>query len=239
MNAHYTYLAVDVACVSVPFLFSFHPRLQFYREWKYFILPCLLTALFFLLWDGVFTALGVWSFNPDYVIGVFLFGMPLEEFLFFICIPFAAVFSYHAFKLLLPLPPSKRVVPAVYLIVAVLLVAAGLFNFFRLYTVSTFLLLAGFLFFCLKQRISFLPRFTVCFLFILIPFFLSNGVLTGSFFGRVVVQYNDEENLGIRLGTIPVEDIFYGMLLLMMNIYGFEYLRKKSIDTIQKTNTLI
>ncbi len=63
--------------------------------------------------------------------------------------------------------------------------------------------------------------FLISYAIILIPFLIVNGFLTAI----PVVIYNDAENLGIRLYTIPVEDIFYGMLLVMMNVVGYE--RKK------------
>ena len=69
MPDHYTYLAVDFFCIIFPFLFSFIPRFNFIREWRYFMLPCLLTGLFFIVWDILFTYLGVWGFNPSYGLG--------------------------------------------------------------------------------------------------------------------------------------------------------------------------
>jgi lycopene cyclase domain-containing protein len=62
----------------------------------------------------------------------------------------------------------------------------------------------------------------------ILPFFiLSNGILTGSFFIEPIVWYNDVENLGTRLFNIPVEDIFYGMLLIFMNIELYLYFKHK------------
>ena len=47
-----------------------------------------------------------------------------------------------------------------------------------------------------------------------IPFLIVNGLLTSI----PVVLYNDAENLGIRIYTIPVEDVFYGYALLLGTI---------------------
>ena len=54
---------------------------------------------------------------------------------------------------------------------------------------------------------------------ILIPFFIVNGLLTGSFIIDEIVWYNNNHNLGLRIGTIPIEDIFYGFSLLFLPLY--------------------
>ena len=52
----------------------------------------------FLLWDYVFTMLVVWGFNHKYVMGVYVGGLPIEEILFFVCIPFSCIFIYEVVR---------------------------------------------------------------------------------------------------------------------------------------------
>lgn len=56
----------------------------------------------------------------------------------------------------------------------------------------------------------------------LIPFFIVNGLLTGTFISGEVVWYNNAENLGIRIGTVPIEDVFYAFSMLYMNLILIE-----------------
>lgn len=228
MPAKFTYIAVDFFCIIFPFLFSFYPKINFFKQWKYFLLPCVITATFFLAWDVLFTHWGVWRFNSAYILGAYFFNLPIEEVLFFICIPYACVFTYYSVTLFFNFSSLNRKGFVFSWILAAFLILVALFNPQRLYTSITFILLAVFLFILHVKRVNYLSTFFVSFLIILIPFFISNGILTGSFINEPVVIYNNDYNLNIRLFTIPLEDTFYGMLLLLMNVGGFEFLKNRN-----------
>lgn len=62
----------------------------------------------------------------------------------------------------------------------------------------------------------------ITYLVILPFFFASNGLLTGSLLDAPIVWYNNEHNLRLRLTTIPIEDVFYGLLLILLNLALYE-----------------
>lgn len=225
----FLYLSLDLGSVLVPLLFSFYSKKHFASTWRAWLPAIVLPAIVFIVWDEWFTAMRVWGFNVTYLTGIQFGHLPLEEILFFICIPYACLFTYVAVNYLKkeePLPDSGT---RVTWILIVGLLAMGIKNYDRWYTAVTFLGLSAFLLFLiLVVKPRFLGRFYFSYLFILIPFFLVNGVLTGSWIESPVVWYNDEENLGIRMGTIPFEDTFYGMLLILMNVTIYEALLSRS-----------
>lgn len=228
MEQKYLYLAIDFCSILFPFIFSFYPKYNFSKKWKYLWLAILLPAVFFILWDEWFTQMGVWGFNPRYLTGIYISSLPIEEILFFICIPYACVFTYEAVNYLITWKMSRVQQDLITDIVAGILFFMGVIFFDRWYPSVTFILASVFL--NLHRWVwksDYLGKFYVAFIFILIPFFIVNGILTGTGIEDQVVWYNDAENLGIRMGTIPAEDAFYGMLILLMNVSLFEFLQKK------------
>lgn len=224
----WTYLLVDLLTVIVPFAFSFHPILKFNRYFKSFFLANILVAILFIVWDIAFTKVGVWGFNPDYIMGIYFFNLPLEEILFFICIPFACVFTYHCLNIFFKIKWQEKTETVFVLCCSTLLIFSGQYFNSRLYTSITFISLGLMLLF-LKYilKIKWLSKLVIIYPVLLIPFFIVNGILTGSGLQQPVVWYNNQENLGIRLLTIPVEDIFYGFELILLNTTLYEYFKNR------------
>jgi lycopene cyclase domain-containing protein len=227
METKYLYLLVNIFAFFPPFVLSFDRKVAYFRRWKY-LMPALgIMAVLFIGWDIIFTYLGVWKFNPDYLTGIEIINLPIEEWLFFLTIPFASVFIYDCIKAYFPHWQFREAGIRLARLLAILLLLVGLICYARLYTSVTFVLLSGLLFYLGYKRAGYLGRFFLSYLIILIPFFMTNGILTGSGIENEVVWYNAEENLGIRLITIPFEDVFYGMLLILGNVALYEHFQQK------------
>ena len=57
------------------------------------------TAVLFLIWDYYAVTSGHWFFDKDQVVGIYgPSGIPLEEFLFFIIVPLAALMTIEAVR---------------------------------------------------------------------------------------------------------------------------------------------
>ena len=54
-------------------------------------------SIFFIIWDAYAIAQGHWFFDRTQIVGIYgTFGIPLEEFLFFIIVPMAAIMTIEA-----------------------------------------------------------------------------------------------------------------------------------------------
>jgi len=233
-----TYLLVNLLTISVPFVFSFHRKLRFSDTWFAFWPATLITTAIFVAWDILFTSWGVWGFRDQHLLGLELFGLPLEEWLFFICIPYACVFTYACLKTLLEKDYLGSFAKPLTLGLSVLLFVIAVLNLGKVYTSVTFLATVLFLLthlFFFKSQ--YLGRFYLVYFVLLLPFLIVNGVLTGSFIEGEVVWYNTAENLGIRVFTIPLEDFVYALLLILVNVSFYEYFLSKraNISNVFKT----
>jgi len=226
----YTYFLLHIATVAFPLLRSFEGKIAYYKKWKPLFAALFITASLFILWDHYFTTWGVWSFNKQYIIGTYILKLPVEEWLFFITVPFSCLFIYEALNYYIKKDYLKPIATPVTIILVATLTITAFLHLQQWYTSVTFFTAA----LCLLLHYMFfgnqlLGRFYMAYLVHLIPFFIINSVLTS----LPIVIYNNEKNLGIRLGTIPIEDTIYSLILLLINISLYEYFKKvfhKSYD---------
>ncbi|RVU01601.1 lycopene cyclase domain-containing protein [Mucilaginibacter limnophilus] len=221
----YTYLLINFLTIFFPVVLSFDKRVQFYKSWKFIWPGMAITGVLFLFWDVLFTIKGIWSFNPKYITGVAFMQLPLEEILFFLTVPFACIFIYACLNYYVKWHMSIRLTRIISNLLLILSLFILILYYDRSYALITFgLLFVIILYLQFMEKAEWLGRFYLAYAVSLIPFYIVNGILTA----LPVVIYDDMQNLRFRVGTIPFEDHFYSMALLVMNIAFFEYFKRRS-----------
>ena len=224
----YLYLLLNLGSLSVPFIFSFHPKLKFHKHWKSLFIGILISTLIFIPWDIFFTLKGVWGFNSDYYLSTKLLSLPIEEWLFFICIPYACVFTHYALLSYFPnLKLSSRTSNLIIYLLIIFFIIVSIYNYDKWYTLVNFSLASVLAFIVVNKKPELFHSYLLTFLVMLIPFFIVNGILTGSFIENEVVWYNNNENLNLRLFTIPIEDTVYAFTLILLNLFVMTSLETK------------
>ena len=213
------YTIILIVSISIPFLLSFDKKLQFYKQWKYLLPSIVIIAFFYIVGDIYFTKIGVWGFNSDHLSSMFLFKLPIEEWLFFIAIPYASIFLHDVLHVYFPKFKLQRNVSRrfsiFFFVIAFITLLLNLDKAYTVYILTIFLIIIAVSYFDKSDTIS---RFYCTFLVILIPFLLVNGALTGAFTTDPVVWYDHTENLNLRFITIPIEDFVYGFTMLLAAI---------------------
>lgn len=223
--SNFTYLLLLLFSISYPLYKSFEERIQMYKSFKVYLISITSVAIPFIIWDVIFEHLGTWSFNPQFVTGIYILNLPLEEWLFFFIVPYACIFIYEVLNYFFKADINVKLLQSILFILSIVLFVVSYIYRQQIYTfvisfVMAVLLLVQVLFNSPHSNWKAIRAFLVS----LIPFILMNGLLTF----LPVVSYNDAENSGFRIFTIPVEDAGYLYILLMLNFMIIEFLRKKS-----------
>ena len=219
-----TYLWLLLLTLVGPLSRSFEERIAYYKNFWALGLSTLICATFFIAKDIYFVDLGIWGFNPEHVLGLQILNVPVEEFLFFIIIPYSCVFIYETLRVRI----QRRVFRSFnfFIFGALGFALLGFANWERAYT-ATYCLVSGVFLTILWGFRShpgfwFYDKMVLSYIVGLVPFFIVNGILTGTLLDRPVVWYNDTENLGIRLGTVPLEDAIYFLCMQFSYVSLYE-----------------
>lgn len=218
-----TYLLINILSPLIPLVLSFDKKVHYYKRFNALFPAIFISAFIFIGWDIFFTAEGVWGFNREHLGGKYFFNLPLEEVLFFITIPYSSVFIYDVMKMYFPnLNSFNTQAKKVLLFLAGFMLVLALLNHDKWYTLVNAVVTVVLIIVALLSHFRFKAHLLIAFVIVLLPFSIVNGILTGSGLDTPVVWYNNAENLGIRLATIPVEDIFYGFNLILLNVLFYE-----------------
>lgn len=226
------YAWLMLASIAGPLALSFDKKVAFYKRWIPLFAGITVNAIIFIAWDGWFARTGVWGFNSDYVWPYRLNDLPLEEWSFFVIVPYASVFIYACIKAYWPTVRFFSSISKPLTIVAfAIILLLTLFNLGNTYTFYNCLiaatLLAAHVFYI---RVDWMGHFWLAYFVHLIPFFIINGILTGAVTPSPVVWYNNNEIIGIRLYTIPLEDTIYALACLLLPITIMEWLLTKTAN---------
>ncbi len=220
------YLLLDLATIFFPLILSFDKKVAYVKQWKFVFLAGLVVGIPFLIWDYYFTKAAVWGFNPEYLIGVYIVNLPIEEVLFFIVVPFSCVFIYACVKAYFAKINFQKFNILFYILIFAYILFIAVFGYYGAYAqyVIGSSLLTLLVIWFLRNQLKFLP---ISFVISIIPFMLVNGFLTGGFTDAPIVWYDDLERTPFRIFTIPAEDVLYSFTLLGLNVVVFEWVRGK------------
>ncbi len=222
---NYTYLILLVCLIAAPLALSFRKDIYFYTNWRYLFPSILITALPFVWWDLRFTQEGIWSFNPEYLTGISRKGLPLEEWLSFLVIPYSAVYLYEIFKYYCARYEYANPFVIVSLVLIVVFGAMAWVFRARYYTFYVFLFSAVYLCYTIFRNLfkQHLTKFYFTFFAMLFPYLVFSGILTG----LKVVEYQPDQILGVKLFSVPVENVVYLFLMILMVTTVYEYLKER------------
>ncbi|AKV74120.1 MULTISPECIES: lycopene cyclase domain-containing protein [Metallosphaera] len=182
------------------------------RNYLALLKSILVVAPLYLFWDFLATYRDSWVFNPSYVLGVYVYNLPVEEVLFFVVTPFATIMIYDFLRG----RPDRRVkwgswmgvVVGVLSILSSPLFMAHSYTFVDLLYLGMGLILTWVMDKGMLESLNFWKFMGLSY----VPFMVFDFFLTA----LPVVEYGSGSILGVRVITIPVEDFMYSFSMLTL-----------------------
>jgi lycopene cyclase domain-containing protein len=224
---NFSYLILLAATVAIPALTGFKSKFRFSSDFKYLLPAMLFTGAIFIMWDLRFEEQAIWRFNSKFLIGRNLLNLPIEEWFYFLAVPYLGVFIYEFLKHRFPNFERPNTSLVISLVLLVLFGFVAFFSRQKLYPFFTFFLLTIYLAYTIfRNRFKkHYTKFYLAYFVMLVPFLIISGILTV----LPIIEYNPLHTLGVELYTIPIENFASLFLLLLMNITIYEYLKERRI----------
>lgn len=223
------YFWIILGTIVGPLALSFDKKVAFYKQFLPVSIAVVCIGIPFLVWDSLFTSRGIWGFTPAYLSKIYIGNLPIEECLFFLVVPFACVFIYEVLKAYFPNYKGLKTAHCFAFALTLSGFVFGIMNIHNWYTASA-CIIAAFLTIKLYfiDRTPWYKNFVFMYLVALVPFVIVNGILTGAVTENPVVWYSEEHIMGIRIITIPFEDLYYNYCMLLPIVAIFEKVKVKT-----------
>lgn len=219
------YLLLDGLTLFFPMVLSFDSRVHYFKKWKSVLFATFAVAVPFLIWDFIFTEKGFWGFNEDYLVGLNIGNLPIEEVLFFFVVPFACTFIYECCKYYFRSIQFRTLNRLIHFAIPIYAMILTLLEPTGWYTLSVVVSSGIVLFMWLRRQES--GFMGIAFLISLVPFLLVNGVLTGGATAEPIVWYSELQKVSPRIWTIPMEDVLYSFTLVVSVFLLTEFFERK------------
>ena len=224
------YLLLDILIILFPFLLSFKWKFAYFRFFKALFPAVAIVGLGYIIWDAIVTLRGDWSFNYDYLSGISIIGLPIEEILFFIVVPYSCIFIYENLEYFLP---DKKIPFNRYFYMGLILFFSlgGIAFYYQDYTILALISCSFFFLIAILFKPTLLQSRNYWFYIAIsmIPFVIFNYLLTSI----PIVLYNPNAIWGGdglwngRFITIPLEDFFYNFSMLSFYLLVYLFFKKR------------
>lgn len=219
-----TYLLINILIIFFPLILSFDKNLKFYKKVPYVLQSIALISTAYIVWDIIATERGDWAFNPEHLIGSYFLGLPIEEILFFITVPYSCIFIYETVSFYIK-EIRLNINNKLFVVPSILLMISGGIYYDRNYSFTVSVFAAAFFMGAILFKKSILNsrNFWITILISFIPFLIVNYFLTSI----PVVTYNETAFSGKRFLTIPYEDFLYSFSMISLWILFYELAKGK------------
>jgi lycopene beta-cyclase len=94
---HFQYLLLMACCLLITLPLEFIVGARVYRQFVGLAFAIIPVLIIFSIWDIVGILRDHWSYSPRFTTGwKLIFGMPIEELVFFIVVPICGLLTYEA-----------------------------------------------------------------------------------------------------------------------------------------------
>lgn len=216
----YIFLYLNLFLFIIPIFLSSQKKIDL----RSLLLPSFIVTLIFSETGVFFAGQKVWSFNPDYLLGLNYRQLPLEMYLFYFTSSFSGLGIYQYLNVKFPNNDLQKYGLACSNLLLGITVAMLFFAYTKWYSVTTFTLLFLLLLYIeYRNQLRFMYKFYRAFVICLIPFYISYGILCN----LPIISYQAKETVDLNLFSIPFENHFYMMGMLLLGVYLMELIKSR------------